>query len=252
MNPCLDCHALMFRLAHRIREAEGYHFIFSGEVLGQRPMSQHRQGLDLVARASGAPELLLRPLSARLLTPTKPELEGWLDRDKLLALQGRNRKPQMALAAELGLVNYPTPAGGCLLTDPGFSRRLAGLLEEFPEAGPDEIEFLKVGRHFDLGQGLKLILGRNHSENERLAELVGPEDWTLKAAAVPGPLAVLRRPGRPATPDEASLNLAGRIVLAYSDKKGQGGQVELRGPQDRLGLDLPAQDKRDFAGLIIT
>ncbi len=251
MNPCLDCHALMFRLAHRIREEEGFHFIFSGEVLGQRPMSQNKRALDLVALESGAPELLLRPLSAQRLKKTLPEEKGWVDRERLLDLHGRNRKPQMALAGELGLKEYPTPAGGCPLTEPGFSRRLKNLLTIQPQAGPAEMELLRLGRHFDLGEGCKLILGRNQSENRRLGELMPEGALSLKAAGVPGPTGLLSHPGRE-EPETEALDLAGRIVLSYADTQGPEAEVFLLRGRERETRTLPVEEKAGFAPLMIS
>jgi len=248
MNPCLDCHTLMVRLAERIRKEEGFHFLFTGEVLGQRPMSQTRQGLDLVARASGVGERLLRPLSAQRLTPTLPEKEGWIDREKLLGLTGRGRKPQMALAGELGLTDYPTPAGGCPLTEPQFSHRLSRLLARHPAAGPREMELLRLGRHFEMGGGFVLILGRKEAENERLANLLGPDDLSLQAVGPPGPLGLIAGPG--GLSDE-QIELAGRILLAYSDAAGPTGQVKISAiGQSRL-IDLPVEDKALFKKFMV-
>ena len=248
MNPCLDCHTLMVRLAERIRKEEGFHFIFTGEVLGQRPMSQTRRGLDLVAHASGVEERLLRPLSAQRLTPTLPEREGWIDREKLLGLTGRGRKPQMALAGELGLTDYPTPAGGCPLTEPQFSHRLKRLLERHPAAGPREMELLRLGRHFELGGRVVLILGRKKAENERLASLIGPDDTGLQAVGPPGPLGLIPAP---AELSDEQVELAGRILLAYSDAAGPTGQVRISaGGAIRL-IDLPVEDKGIFKDYMI-
>lgn len=248
MNPCLDCHALMVSLAERLRKEEGFHFIFTGEVLGQRPMSQTRQGLDLVARASGAGERLLRPLSARLLSPTLPEKEGWIDREKLLALSGRGRKPQMALAGQLGLADYPTPAGGCLLTDPLFSRRLRRLLDRHPAAGHREMELLSLGRHFELGGEVCLILGRREAENERLASLLGPDDYSLQAVGPPGPLGLI---AGPVELTEEQISLAGAILLAYSDAAGPSGQVRISARDSSRLIELDLQDKALFRELMV-
>ena len=127
-NPCIDCHTLMLREAGALMGPEGFDFLFTGEVLGQRPMSQNRGSLNLIARDSGFADLLLRPLSAKSLKATAPEVRGWVDRERLLNLTGRGRKRQMALAREFGITRYPTPAGGCLLTDPGYAARLKELL----------------------------------------------------------------------------------------------------------------------------
>ena len=169
MNPCIDCHAYMFRRAGELLDAGGLDFLFSGEVLGQRPMSQNRQALGTVARHSGRGERILRPLSARLLPETAMERDGLVERERLLDLSGRGRKPQMALAQELEVRDYPAPAGGCLLTEPGFSRRLKDLLGHDPAAGVDQVELLKLGRHLRLSPLAKLALGRNQAENQALA-----------------------------------------------------------------------------------
>ena len=138
MNPCIDCHAYMFKKAAALMDEQWLStFLFTGEVLGQRPMSQNRNSLNAVANASGAPDRILRPLSAKLLKETPMEESGLVDREKLMGISGRGRKEQMTLAEELGVKDYPAPAGGCLLTEPGFSRRLKDLLEHQPQAGPD-------------------------------------------------------------------------------------------------------------------
>jgi len=248
MNPCLDCHILMIRLADEIRSQEGYHFIFTGEVVGQRPMSQNRAALDLVAKNSGAAEYLVRPLSAKRLPPTRPEEEGWLERERLLGLQGRGRKPQMALAQEYGITDYPSPAGGCILTDPGFSRRLRRLFEGRPDAGAREVGLLYWGRHFDLGGGQWLILGRDKADNEALFELIRPEDIVLQAANLPGPLGLI--PG-PAEAKDEILELAGRILLAYTKASGPLAQVSLRGAAGQRILDLPVEGKESFEERLI-
>ncbi|MCK4272394.1 tRNA 4-thiouridine(8) synthase ThiI, partial [bacterium] len=179
MNPCIDCHAMMFRKAGEFMEREGADFLFSGEVLGERPMSQNRGSLVRVARESGYEPVILRPLSARLLPETLPEREGKVDRERLLDLQGRGRKRQMELAAFYGIQDYPAPAGGCLLTDPIFSRRLRDLFQHSDSVTVQDLELLKVGRHLRLDDGFKMVVGRNQSENKRLGELCAPDDLLL-------------------------------------------------------------------------
>ncbi len=211
-NPCLDCHILMLREAGSLMEKLGFDFLFTGEVLGQRPMSQHKAALALVARESGYGELVLRPLSARLLPPTKPELLGWVDRQRLLNLSGRSRKRQMALAEEYGITRYPSPAGGCLLTDPGFSARLKELLRHTDNATRQELELLKWGRHFRLPGGPKAIVGRTHKENEAIAGLAAPGDLMCKVKDFPGPtVLVTGKAGNDAVEGAAAL------AAAYSD-----------------------------------
>ncbi|MBC7106165.1 MAG: tRNA 4-thiouridine(8) synthase ThiI, partial [Firmicutes bacterium] len=160
MNPCIDCHTLMVRKAGELMEELGASFIVTGEVLGERPKSQNAAALRIVARDSGMEGYLLRPLSAKLLPPTVPEEKGWVDRERLMGIQGRSRKPQMALAEKYGLKEYPSPAGGCLLTDPGLSRRLKGLLAEKPVPEPKDLELLKYGRHFKSPEGARIVVAR--------------------------------------------------------------------------------------------
>ena len=191
LNPCIDCHVLMVRVALERMEQLGAHFVATGEVLGERPKSQNRQALDLVARFSGAGDLLLRPLSAKLLPPTRPEIQGWVDREGLLDIRGRSRKRQMRLAEEWGIGEYQTPAGGCLLTDPGFSRRLRALMEATRDFDAGDVELVKVGRQFWI-RGNLLVLGRRHAENERLWELRRPGDRVFKEKHRPGPTALWR------------------------------------------------------------
>jgi len=191
MNPCIDCHAMMVLEAGRIMEREGYDFIFTAEVLNERPMSQTRSSLNRVANLSGYAGVLLRPLSALLLAETLPEKAGKVDRARLLDIQGRSRQRQFALAAQFGIDDYPSPGGGCLLTDPGFSRRLRDLFEGGPSDDPRYVEMLKTGRHFRIGDGVKAVVGRNHGENQRLLELKGPGDPVLEAADIPGPVVLL-------------------------------------------------------------
>src|SRR5210317_3758 len=163
MNPCIDCHAMMFRLAGEVMLERGFDFLFSGEVLGQRPMSQNANALRSVANYSGHPDRILRPMSAKLLPITPMEEEGLVDREQLLGIQGRSRKRQEALAKEWGLQDYPASGGGCLLTEKSFSGRLRDLVEKQPEATVVDVELLKVGRQFRLSPTTKLAMGRNHA-----------------------------------------------------------------------------------------
>ena len=212
MNPCIDCHAMMFRKAGELMEREGADFLFSGEVLGERPMSQNRGSLVRVARESGYEPVILRPLSAKLLPETQPEREGKVDRQRLLDLAGRGRKRQMELAAHHGIHDYPSPAGGCLLTDPVFSRRLRDLFQHGDSVTPRDVELLKVGRHLRLDDGCKVVVGRNQGENQRLRDLHAPGDLFLEVKEHPSPLAIVSG-GAP----EPLVQLAAAIVLRYSD-----------------------------------
>ena len=211
-NPCIDCHILMLKQAGALMVAEGFDFLFTGEVLGQRPMSQHRGALNLVARESGFPDLVLRPLSARLLKATRPELLGWVDRDQLLDISGRSRKRQMALAPNYGITRYPAPAGGCLLTDPGYAARLKELLAHQGQVGRKDLELLKWGRHFRLPGGVKAVVGRTQRENEALMTLKASSDLILKVKDYPGPLVLV-----PAHLIPEDLQAAAALTAAYSD-----------------------------------
>ncbi len=209
MNPCIDCRIWCLRRARELMDAEGAAFVFTGEVLGQRPMSQHRGALNLVAREAGLEDLVLRPLSAKRLPPTKPEREGKVNRDLLMGFSGRTRKPQMALAAELGITEYPTPAGGCLLTDPGFAFRLQELMDHAAPTVAD-VELLKVGRHFRLADGSRLALGRRHEDNLLLEKLLQPGDVRLEADRMPGPTGLLRGEA-----SEKNIAVAAGLILRY-------------------------------------
>ena len=171
LHPCIDCHALMIRRAGELMEKLGFDFVATGEVRGQRPMSQNAQSLLTVEKASGLRGRLVRPLSAKLLEPTVPELEGKLDREKLLDISGRSRDRQIALAAELGIVDYPSPAGGCKLTEDAFGRKLRDLMEHEGLRDRTLIELLLVGRRFRLPDGSGVILGRDGKENAKLKEI---------------------------------------------------------------------------------
>ena len=214
MNPCVDCHGFMFSIAGKRMRSEGGHFLFSGEVLGERPFSQNRGALRIVANLSGYPDHILRPLSAKRLEETLPEKEGWVDRSRLLDIQGRSRKPQMELAREFGLINYPKPAGGCLLTEPNFSKRLRDLLEHDPEPEVRDLEMLKVGRHIRFDQDAKIVVGRRQEENERLERLWQPGDLRLWVKDIPGPVVLVRTSSVPK--DDARI-FGARLAVRYSD-----------------------------------
>ncbi|MGD2125647.1 MAG: tRNA 4-thiouridine(8) synthase ThiI [Desulfobacteraceae bacterium] len=214
MNPCIDCHALMLRKAGDMLQEEGASFIITGEVLGQRPMSQNKKALFIVAAQSGYQGLILRPLSAKQLPMTVPEEEGWIRRDELMGFSGRSRKPQMELAKKFNIIEYPSPAGGCLLTDQLFSRRLKDLLSLQSDPELREIELLKLGRHFRIGPHTKLVVGRNKRENEAILSLSRDTDLILKIVSVPGPVALLVGDFSPQTEE-----LATSITVSYSDAK---------------------------------
>ena len=196
----------------------GASFIFSGEVLGQRPMSQNKSSLMAVEKLSGYKGLILRPLSALLLPVTIPEEKGWVDRTKLLGISGRSRKIQIQLAQDYGIVDYPSPAGGCLLTNPGYSKRLKQYLDLFPAATPDEFSILLVGRHFYVSPHYLLVIGRNHTENERLLQIAETGDYLLKVKNRPGPQGLIRS-GNMQDITRNDLENSAAMVARYSDAK---------------------------------
>ncbi len=214
MNPCIDCHALMFRLAGQKLAAHGARFLFSGEVLGERPFSQTKGALRVVGHLSGCEDVIVRPLSAKLLEETPPEKAGWVDRSRLEDIQGRSRKRQMALAVRFGLTDYPNPAGGCLLTEPHFSKRLKDLLKERPDPRHRDLELLKVGRHIRWGEDCKVIVGRREEENNRLEALWERGDFRLWVEGIPGPVVLVPAPP---PPSEDALRFAARVAVRYSD-----------------------------------
>jgi tRNA-specific 2-thiouridylase len=215
-NPCIDCKIFLFSRAREIMEEEKADFLVSGEVLGQRPMSQRRDSMRIVERDSGTEGFLLRPLCAQSMKPTRAELEGIVDRAKLLGISGRGRKAQMELAERMGIRDYPAPAGGCLLTDPEMAARIRKLFHQSPEVTVDEVLLLQVGRHFRLPEERRLVVGRREEENGRLMELLREGDTLLRVNGIPGPLGLLRGQA-----DEDTLRLSASIVARYSKAKNQ-------------------------------
>ncbi|MBA4393118.1 MAG: tRNA 4-thiouridine(8) synthase ThiI [Desulfobacca sp.] len=249
MNPCIDCHALMVRKTGEWMETAGLDFLFTGEVLGQRPFSQTRPSLRAVEKESGFLDRILRPLSALLLTETEPEQQGLVDRSRLLDINGRSRKRQMAMAQDYGLNDYPAPAGGCLLTDPNFSVRLKELLAHFPEPQMREVELLKVGRHFRFNWGIKVIIGRNKKENEFIEKWVDPEDAWARVVTYPGPMAIAMGA---ITLQEDWEKLA-QLCLTYSDAPGdQNFPVQLGQRDQKWIIKVPKLGKEVFREWMIS
>lgn len=211
MNPCIDCRIYMLRKVSGMMEELGASFVVTGEVLGQRPMSQHRQAIELIDKESGLAGRILRPLSAHHFPPTYPEVEGLVDRTRLLAISGRSRKGQIALAEQLGVRDYPCPAGGCLLTDPEVAARLRDLFAHVPGYTQRDIVLLTIGRHFRLSPSLRVVLGRTQEENERLLAMAAagetlfmPEDFRGPTALAAGEI------------DPAAEKMIGEMIPAYS------------------------------------
>ncbi len=215
-NPCIDCHGFMLKQAGEMMNEHEASFLITGEVVGQRPMSQNKSAMNAVDKLSGMRGFIVRPLTAKLLEPSEPEKNGWIDRDKLLDINGRSRTRQMELAEQFGINDYPSPAGGCLLTDAGYAKRLSRYFDFTADPDPAELAILKLGRHFYLNTGVLLIVGRNQSENNLINNSTMPGDRLLKVLDRPGPLAMLRSSD---TVSQEDIETAASIVARYSDAR---------------------------------
>jgi tRNA-specific 2-thiouridylase len=214
MNPCIDCKIMMLREAGEYMRKIDAHFAITGEVIGQRPMSQMKPTLRQIEKAAMLEDLIVRPLSGKLLDPTFPEKQGLIKRDWLMDINGRSRKYQLELAAKFGIEDYPTPAGGCLLTDVNYSVRLKDLFDYQETYSVNEIYLLRCGRHFRLSPAARLIVGRDENDNNRIEKLAGPDDYLVEVKDTGSPVAVLS-----GTANEDDINLAAAIVAGYSDSK---------------------------------
>ncbi len=214
MNPCIDCHLLMLKKAKIVMEEEKFDLVATGEVLGQRPMSQNRQALKLIEKESGLKGYLLRPLSANLLEPTIIEEKKKIDRSKLLNISGKNRKIQMALVKKYNIKEYSTPAGGCCLTDSQFTVRFNNMLENWSNCNGDDVALLKLGRHFWNKSNL-IIVGRNKEENDKIDKLRKKKDKIIEPDGFPGPTILIRSKDKIL---KESLSQAEELMIKYSSK----------------------------------
>lgn len=214
MNPCIDCRILMLKESKIFMEGLKADFIITGEVLGQRPMSQRIETLYHIDKEAGLYGYVVRPLSAKLLKPTIPESNGTINRDELYDFSGRTRRPQLTLAQEFGLIKFPSPSGGCLLTDPVYAFRLKDLIKYKPDFSITDVELLRVGRHFRYSDSCKFIVGRDKEENRIIDMLSSSEDYTLKIEHYGSPLTLVR-----GIIDEEALRTAGSVCARYSDAK---------------------------------
>jgi tRNA-specific 2-thiouridylase len=213
MNPCVDCKIFMLKAAKKYADEIGASFIFTGEVLDERPMSQHLPALKLIEKESGLKGRLLRPLSARLLPETTAEKNGLVVREKLLAIRGRSRKPQMKLAAEFGITTYPSPAGGCLLTESEFAHRLRDLFKHRKRCAVADVALLRLGRHFRFGAN-KIIVGRNEAENKILTAKRERSDYYFEVPDFAGPITILQGPKT-----VKAIKAAAGLTAFHSDAK---------------------------------
>ena len=248
MNPCMDCHTLMFAKAGAIMAQIGADFLFSGEVVGQRPKSQTKNALRYVEKNCGYEGLILRPLSAGILPESIPEQKGLVDRSRLESISGRSRKPQTALAEKYGITEYPSPAGGCLLTDKGYSQRLRDLLYVQKTQSKTQLLLLQHGRHFRLDSRSKLVVGRNKAENKRIMNLYDPQTHIrLRCTHLPGPDALVF-----GQTDEAALHLAATITSGYTKASaGALTTISVFQKQGTTEIEVVAPESRAFHNLLI-
>lgn len=240
-NPCIDCHAKMFEVAKRLMIEEGADFLISGEVLGQRPMSQNGESLQKVLQMSDCEGLLLRPMSAKLLEPTIPEINGWVDREKLEEIVGRTRERQMELVEEFGIIDFEKPGGGCLLTDEHFSRKIRDVLAHDDAFIKADIPTLKYGRQLRLPDGAKLIIGRTEEENTKLEAIENPKYMHINTDLF-GPHCLISL-----SASEADKTLAAKLVLAYCKPDFEGEQALEFGKETILSTcDLTRNDAQKY------
>ncbi len=215
LNPCIDCRLLNIRLAVEEMKSRHFDFLVTGEVQGQRPKSQLRRALDTIESASGVKGLLLRPLSAKILHPTVPELKGWVNRENFYGIQGRSRSIQMRITKEFNITDYASPGGGCPLTEKEYSKKIKDILE-YDLLNPDQVALLNIGRHFRLNKKIKFIVGRNNEDNLKLLKMSETLSCVvIDEKTVNGPVAILI-----GNPDNNDLRLAMRIVASYTKVSG--------------------------------
>ena len=246
LNPCIDCKIFILRIAKEYMEKTGASFLITGEVLGQRPMSQHRSVLDEIERSSGALGIIVRPLTAKFFKESIPEQRGWIDRKNLLAIEGRSRKPQLALAKKYGIEDFPSPAGGCLLADKIFSDKMRDIIKHEKDFEANDIDLIKNGRVFRISPKTKLVVGRNEKQNGLLIGLMRNQDYSFEPVDIPGPIAIGR-----GSFDEDTINAAASIVARYSDTE-PGREVsilckECDGGKERLIKVNPATEERTIS-----
>jgi tRNA-uridine 2-sulfurtransferase len=230
LNPCVDCRIFMLKKAKKYAKSSGAKFIFTGEVVGQRPMSQHRGTLALIEREAGLEGKILRPLSGKLLPKTEAEEKGFIARDALRDISGRSRKPQIEMTKEFNITKYPCAGGGCLLTDHEFAKKLQDLFEHKKRVSVKEVNQLKVGRHFRLGEN-KIIVGRNQAENEVLLRTKQKADLYFEVPNCGSPDTLLQGPKT-----EEAIRVAAQLTMFHSDKKM--GEVEVAYGKDKLSKEI--------------
>ena len=245
MNPCIDCRILMLKRAKRYAKQIGADFIFTGEVLDERPMSQHRRAMETIEKEAGLEGKILRPLSAKCLPRAEAEKKGWIQRGKLLDIKGRSRKRQIELAKSFGLTDYPFPAGGCLLTDREFAVKLRDLFKYKREVCLKDISLLKIGRHFRAGSS-KIIVGRNERENKSLLSLKAPGDYYFEVPNCGSPITILQ--GRKS---REAIRTAASLTARYSDAREENIQVAYGNDRSKKIMSVTPLLKEDVDRLRI-
>lgn len=242
-NPCIDCKVFMFRYAKQFMEENGFAFLVTGEVAGQRPMTQKTPMMVHIERNAGLEGWVVRPLSAKLLKPTLPEMKGWIDREKLLDISGRGRKGQFELVKKYGIKEFNTPAGGCILTNPQFSQRARALLDHIPknEVTVEDLQLLRLGRHFWLDHDVHVMIGRHEQDNEML-EKYQTDFWVFEAKNIQGPLSLARNVKTQQHIEDIAGMVArygagkyhDSVLIAYQDPKGKAGEISVTPMADEI------------------
>jgi tRNA-uridine 2-sulfurtransferase len=248
MNPCMDCHALMFSMAGKLLEDRGFNFLFSGEVVGQRPKSQNKNSLRYVEKNSGFKGLILRPLSAKLMPLTLVEENGMVDREKLLDINGRSRKIQTQMAKDFGIKEYPSPAGGCLLTDKIFSIKLKDLMDNNKSINKNELYYLSHGRHFRLDSQTKVIVGRSKNDNHNMMKYFNKKrDILLKHACMAGPDVIIT-----GKTNKEHIKTAAMICASYTKSQtGEPASIKVKNNQSETIIDVRTVKSLEFKHLMI-
>lgn len=248
-NPCRDCRVFILKKAEETMRKVGAKFLITGEVIGQRPMSQMRNYINQIEKTAGLRGYIVRPLSGKLFPPTIPEENGWINRDSLLDLSGRSRTPQMELAEKYDIEDYPSPAGGCLLTQKAYSERFFNVLEHEGDVSPMDIKLIGSGRFYRLGDGLRIIIPRTGEESRRVRDMTHRKAWVIYADGIPGPFSTLSR-----EPIGCEKEEAASLVAAYGKASGRKiAPMVIESPsgkKERIAVE-PA-NKRDFRQYLIT
>jgi len=245
MNPCIDCRIFMLKKAKKYAKEIGASFLFTGEVLNERPMSQNLKALGLIETEAGLEGKILRPLSAKWLSPTEAEKKSWVDRKKLLDIKGRSRKKQIEFAEKFSIKDYPCPAGGCLLTYKEFAAKLRDLFKHRKRVGMKEVNMLKIGRHFRFGKS-KIIVGRNEAENKQLQQMKDKQDYCFEVPDCGSPITLLQGPKT-----KKAVNVAAALTLRYSDNKNGKASVLFGREKMNESIVVSALDRSDIERLRI-